>query len=283
MIKIFLNGILAENPILILMIGLCPVLACSSSAADALGMGLAATFVLVCSNVMVSAVRKIVPSAIRIPIFIVIIATFVTLVDYLMKAYAPSLSSSLGVFVPLIVVNCIILGRAEAFAYRNKIIPSFFDGLGMGAGFTVAIVALGIFREFLGNGTIFGLKTFVASSPAVIFILPPGAYIGIGIFIAFWRYIKKSADPAAAKPASPCASCAMAKICIPDEVSAYQKEISDRKNDDEGVSGSPSKKEEGLNGKISSATEESHSDTLFPTEDLKRLKKDTTPPGGKKI
>jgi len=272
MLKIFLNGIIKENPIMILMIGLCPVLACSSSATDALGMGLAATFVLVCSNIMVSSVRKIVPSAIRIPIFIVIIATFVTVVDYLMKAYTPSLSQSLGVFVPLIVVNCIILGRAEAFAYKNGILPSFFDGLGMGMGFTVGIVVLGVFRELLGNGTIFGLKTFISGSPAVIFILPPGAYIGIGILIAVWRFLKKS--PLVDNQAvSPCSACAMAKICHPssDEIVAYQnKQI---KNS------APSSKE--FSDSISCQTT-INNNTLFPDEDLNRLKKNSSSTDGNK-
>ncbi|MDI6757578.1 MAG: electron transport complex subunit E [Endomicrobiia bacterium] len=210
MLKLITDGIIRENPIMILMIGLCPVLACSATATDALGMGLAATFVLVCSNVMISAVRKLVPTEIRIPVFIVIIATFVTIVDYLMQAYSPSLSRSLGVFVPLIVVNCVILGRAEAFAYRNPVIPSFFDGVGMGLGFTAGILALGIFREALGNGTVFGFGHFF-SRPAAIFMLPPGAYIGIGILISLWQYVKKTTAP---PKLSPCRTCSLAKTCL---------------------------------------------------------------------
>lgn len=210
MLKLITDGIIRENPIMILMIGLCPVLACSATATDALGMGLAATFVLVCSNVMISAVRKLVPPEIRIPVFIVIIATFVTIVDYLMQAYSPSLSRSLGVFVPLIVVNCVILGRAEAFAYRNPVIPSFFDGIGMGLGFTAGILALGIFREALGNGTVFGFGHFF-SRPAAIFMLPPGAYIGIGILISLWQYVKKTSAP---PKLSPCQSCSLARTCL---------------------------------------------------------------------
>lgn len=209
MLKLITDGIIRENPIMILMIGLCPVLACSATAVDALGMGLAATFVLVCSNVMVSALRKLIPAQIRIPVFIVIIATFVTMADYLMQAYSPGLSRSLGVFVPLIVVNCVILGRAEAFAYRNGVVPSFFDGVGMGMGFTAGILALGIFREALGNGTVFGYGHFF-SRPAAIFMLPPGAYIGIGILISVWQYVKKSVAPS---KISPCANCALASTC----------------------------------------------------------------------
>jgi len=210
LIKILLNGIFTENPILMLMIGLCPTLACSGDAGSALGMGLAATFVLVCSNLLVSMIRRIVPSEIRIPVFIVIIATFVTITDYTMQAYFPQLATSLGVFLPLIVVNCIILARAEAFAYRNNLIRSFFDGLGMGLGFTLAIVLLGIMRETIGAGTIFGypLNHF---EPAAIMILPPGAFIGIGILISIWQIITKKK-----KEVSPCHNCALAKICYPE-------------------------------------------------------------------
>jgi len=183
--KTFDNGILRENPILRLMIGLCPTLAVSTSLINSVGMGLATTFVLVCSNFVVSLLRKFTPNGIRIPIFIVIVSTFVTLIDYLMLAYMPELHKSLGVFVPLIVVNCIILGRAESFAYKNDVVLSAIDGLGMGFGFTIAISAIGIIREVLGNGTILGYSLFGASfSPAIIMILPPGAFITIGFLMA---------------------------------------------------------------------------------------------------
>ncbi len=208
--KTLLNGIIEENPIMILMIGLCPVLACSSSATDALGMGVAATFVLLCSNIMISMVRKLIPDEIRIPIFIVVIATFVTIVDYVLQGYFPSLSTSLGVFVPLIVVNCVILGRAEAFAYKNSVFLSALDGISMGIGFTLGIVVLGIFREFLGSGTLFNIQTFM-KNPATLFILPPGAFIGIGILVSLWQYLKKST---ASAKASPCQSCGMAAVCF---------------------------------------------------------------------
>lgn len=188
----FANGIVKENPVLRLMIGLCPVLAVSTSAFDALGMGLAATFVLICSNFTVSLVKRLVPSGVRIPIFIVIISTFVTTADYVMMAYFPELHMSLGVFVPLIVVNCIILGRAEAFAYRNKLLSSVLDGLGMGIGFVVAIVLLGSVREILGNGTIFGIELMGESfKPVILMILPPGAFLVIGFLMGGLNFLTR--------------------------------------------------------------------------------------------
>ncbi|MFH1379604.1 MAG: electron transport complex subunit E [bacterium] len=181
----FSKGILRENPVLRLMIGLCPVLAVSTSAFDALGMGIATSFVLISSNLTVSVFRKFIPNQIRIPIFIVLISTFVTMVDYLMKAYTPELSKSLGVFIPLIVVNCIILGRAEAFAYKNSVLSSLVDAIGMGLGFICAIVALGSIREVLGNGTIFGVLLFGRNyQPFLLMILPPGAFLVIGFLMA---------------------------------------------------------------------------------------------------
>jgi len=188
-IQVFINGLIKENPVLIMMIGLCPFLACSTSANDAVGMGLAATFVLTCSNIIVSLIRKIVPKEVRIPVFIVIIATFTTIVDYLIKAYFPALSESLGVFIPLIVVNCIILARAEAFASKNNVLLSLIDGLGMGAGFFVAIVILSIIRQFLGSATVFNSKELF-SNPAVIMILPPGGFLAAGVVITIVKYIE---------------------------------------------------------------------------------------------
>lgn len=180
----FSNGILRENPILRLMIGLCPTLAVSTSLSNSIGMGLAATFVLICSNLTVSIIRPFVPSGVRIPVFIVVISTFVTMVDYLMLAYLPALHASLGVFVPLIVVNCIILGRAEAFAYKNDPLPAVLDGLGMGAGFLLAISVMGSIREMLGNGTLLGFAVFGPSfNPMILMILPPGAFLVIGFLM----------------------------------------------------------------------------------------------------
>lgn len=179
------KGILRENPVLRLMIGLCPVLAVSTSAYDALGMGIATSFVLICSNITVSLIRRLIPNEIRIPIFVVTISSFVTIADYIMKAYAPVLSESLGVFVPLIVVNCIILGRSEAFAYKNSVFHSFLDAVGMSLGFILAIVTLGSIREILGNGSIFGI--FIMGSnfqPFLMMIFPPGAFLIIGFLMA---------------------------------------------------------------------------------------------------
>ncbi|MFH1283298.1 MAG: electron transport complex subunit RsxE [bacterium] len=187
-----LNGILRENPVLRLMIGLCPLLAVSTTALNALGMGLAATFVLVSSNITVSSLRRVIPSGIRIPIFIIIISTFVTTVDYAMMAYFPELHKALGVFVPLIVVNCIILGRAEAFAYRNGVILSILDALGMGIGFIAAILLLGAIREILGNGTVFGITLFTENfKPMLIMILPPGAFLVLGFLMSGLNFITR--------------------------------------------------------------------------------------------
>lgn len=178
------KGIIAENPVLRLMIGLCPVLAVSNNAMNALGMSVAVAFVLVCSNLVVSLLRKVTPDEIRIPIFIIIISTFVTISDYIMKAYFPALSASLGVFVPLIVVNCIILGRAEAFAYKNPVLSSVVDGVGMSVGFALALISIGVIRELLGAGSVFGFQLFNQAAAATIMILPPGAFITIGILMA---------------------------------------------------------------------------------------------------
>ncbi|MCX7957394.1 MAG: electron transport complex subunit E [Endomicrobia bacterium] len=186
---IFKKGILTENPVLIMMIGLCPFLACSTTTKDAFGMGLAATFVLTCSNVLISFMRNFIPHNIRIPVFIVVIATFTTIIDYLIKAYFPALSESLGVFIPLIVVNCIILARAEAFAYKNGIFYSFIDGISMGLGFLVAIIILGVIREILGAGTFLGSKE-ILSNPLVIMILPPGGFLVAGCVITIVRYLE---------------------------------------------------------------------------------------------
>lgn len=179
------NGILRENPILRLMIGLCPTLAVSTSLSNSIGMGLAVTFVLICSNFTISLIRPFVPAGVRIPIFIVVISTFVTTVDYVMMAYFPALHASLGVFVPLIVVNCIILGRAEAFAYKNDLLPAVLDGFGMGMGFLLSISVMGSIREILGNGTLLGMSVFGPSfNPITLMILPPGAFMVIGFLMS---------------------------------------------------------------------------------------------------
>jgi electron transport complex protein RnfE len=186
------KGILEENPILIIVLGLCPALAVSGSATDAFGMSMAFLVVMICSNVAISLLRKIVPSQIRIPVFITVISTFVTVVDYALKAYLPLLSRSLGVFVPLIVVNCIVMGRAEAFASRNGVAASLMDGIGMGLGFTAVLTLLGAIRELLGNGTIFGFTILPAGyQPFLLFILPPGAFLVLGFLMAAQKRLSR--------------------------------------------------------------------------------------------
>lgn len=191
LLKEFTKGIFRENPIFVIALGLCPTLAVSTSLENALGMGIAATFVLVFSNAIISAIRNVVPSRIRIPCFIVVIASFVTVVELLMAAYTPLLAERLGIFVPLIVVNCIIMGRAEAFACRNKISSSIMDGLGMGIGFTLALSVIAIIREFLGSGKIAGQIIFKGFAPVGILVLAAGALLTLGILIAFINLISK--------------------------------------------------------------------------------------------
>ena len=186
----FRKGIIRDNPIFFLVLGLCPALAVSNSLGNAVGMGCAATFVLVFSNSIISIIRKLIPDKIRIPCFIVVIATFVTVVELIMKAYFPALNRSLGIFIPLIVVNCIILGRAEAFASRNSLLLSVADGIGMGAGFTLALMTIAGIRELLGNNTLFGLKVFGGFEPASTFVLAPGALLVLGLLIGAIRWIK---------------------------------------------------------------------------------------------
>ncbi len=183
--KVLRAGLIDENPTFIQLLGMCPTLAVTTSLINAIGMGLSATFVLICSNFVISLVRKIIPSKIRIASYVVVIAAFVSVIEMLLKAYIPSLSKSLGLFIPLIVVNCIILARAESFASKNKPIPSAFDGLGMGLGFTVGLSVLGAIREIIGSGSILGFKILEGTfQPAIMFILPPGAFIVLGIVLA---------------------------------------------------------------------------------------------------
>jgi electron transport complex protein RnfE len=190
----FTKGFFKENPILVLLLGTCPTLAVTSSAINGLGMGLATTFVLFMSNMFISMVKGFIPDKVRIPAFIVVIASFVTIVDLLMQAYTPSLSSQLGIFIPLIVVNCIVLGRAEAFAAKNGIVASFVDGAGMGLGFTMALVVMGGIREMLGAGSIFGYKFIAETADGIlIFILAPGAFITLGFLIALLKKLNKTA------------------------------------------------------------------------------------------
>ncbi|MGM0607623.1 MAG: electron transport complex subunit RsxE [Candidatus Muiribacteriota bacterium] len=184
------NGILDENPVFVLMLGLCPVLGVTNSLENGVGMGLATMFVLTGSNLVVSLMKAVVPNKIRIPIFIVIIASFVTIVDMLMNAYFHALYLKLGLFIPLIVVNCLILGRAEAFASKNTLFDSFIDALSMGLGFTLALAILGAVREVLGNGTLLDISIFGSNfEPALIMILPPGAFLSLGFIVALKNYL----------------------------------------------------------------------------------------------
>ncbi|MBQ4420163.1 MAG: electron transport complex subunit E [Bacteroidales bacterium] len=182
--KIVLNGIIKENPVFCLLLGMCSTLATTTSAINGLGMGVCTMFVLMCSNVVISLIKNVVPDKVRIPAFIVVIATFVTILQLLLQAYVPALNKSLGIFIPLIVVNCIILGRAESFASKNNAFDSLLDGIGIGLGFTLALTILGIVREVLGTGAIFGFKFIGESDGILLFILPPGAFIALGYLIA---------------------------------------------------------------------------------------------------
>jgi electron transport complex protein RnfE len=190
-LKNFTKGFFKENPILVLVLGTCPTLATTSSALNGMGMGLATTFVLIGSNVVISSLSNFIPDKVRIPAFIVVIASFVTVIDLLMQAYVPALYESLGIFIPLIVVNCIVLGRAEAFASKNSVLSSMIDGTGMGLGFTMALGILGAFREIVGSGAIFGYK-FISGDGILVFVLAPGAFIALGYLIALINRLKKS-------------------------------------------------------------------------------------------
>jgi len=202
--NIFKAGLVTDNPLLILMIGLCSALAVTSSVSNGIGMGLAMTFVLLFSEIFVSIFRKVIPSSVRMPIFLIIIGGFTTIVDLVLKAYFPELSKSMGVFIPLIVVNCIIMGRVEAFSYKQKLVDSIFDALGMGLGYTWVLVGMSAFREVLGNGTFLGAQVMPQSyQPILFFILPPGGFLIFGLFISFNIWMKgrmaRKAEAAAAK------------------------------------------------------------------------------------
>ena len=190
--KVLLNGMIKENPTFVLLLGMCPTLGTTSSAINGMGMGLATMFVLICSNVVISSIKNLVPDMVRIPIFVVVIAAFVTVLQMVMQAYVPALYATLGLFIPLIVVNCILLGRAEAFACKNGPVPSFFDGLGIGLGFTIALTLLGGVREFLGTGKLFGMTIMPEQYGMLVFVLAPGAFIALGYLIAIVNRLKKA-------------------------------------------------------------------------------------------
>ncbi len=191
-IKILTNGIIKENPTFVLLLGMCPTLATTTSSINGMSMGLATMFVLICSNIVISLIKNLTPDKVRIPVFVVVIASFVTILQMCLKAYLPEINKSLGLFIPLIVVNCIILGRAEAFACKNGPLASLFDGVGIGLGFTLGLTLLGTVRELLGAGSVFGLTLLPETCNILLFILPPGAFISLGYLIAIINKLKKA-------------------------------------------------------------------------------------------
>ena len=212
-LKVFSNGLLKENPSLRLVLGTCPTLAVTTLAVNGLGMGLAATFVLVCSNIAISALRKIIPDKVRLPAYITVIATFVTVLQMLVKAFVPALDSALGIFLPLIVVNCIILGRAEMFASKNSIGLSALDGLGIGLGFTGTLLVMGSVREVLGAGTLFGIQVMPAAvDPMTVFITPPGGFFVFGCLMALVIWIEIKTNNRKVRSIG-CEGCPSASVC----------------------------------------------------------------------
>ena len=214
-----MNGIIKENPTFVLLLGMCPTLGTTSSAINGMGMGLATMFVLICSNVVISSIKNLIPDMVRIPSFIVVIASFVTLLQMVMQAYVPDLYATLGLFIPLIVVNCIVLGRAEAFAAKNNPLASMFDGIGMGLGFTVGLTLIGMFRELIGAGTLFGIQVMPSAyEPVNIFIMAPGAFLVLAMLVAVQNRIKRQKSEKTGKPAVPaeetgCMACANKAYC----------------------------------------------------------------------
>lgn len=221
-LNVFTNGLLRENPTLRLVLGTCPTLAVTTAAINGIGMGVAATLVLVCSNAAIALLRNVIPDKVRIPAFITIIAGFVSVVQMLVKAFAPSIDASLGIYLPLIVVNCIILARAEMFASKNAVLPSILDGLGMGIGFTAVLTLMGAIREFFGAGSVFGLPvTSQFISPMIIFLLPPGGFFVFGMLVAASNAIaKKQGKPIVEKMG--CENCPSRSVC---DKAACEKEV----------------------------------------------------------
>lgn len=212
-LQIVTKGIIKENPVLVLLLGLCPTLATTTSAINGLGMGISTMVVLICSNIVISLLKNVIPSKVRIPCYIVVIAGFVTIVQLLLKAYIPSLDAALGLFIPLIVVNCIILGRAEMFASKNGVFDSALDGIGIGLGFTLALGTMGLIREFFGAGTAFDIPIYAgtAITPAGIFMLAPGGFFVFAILVAAVNYFSKG--KAIKKKEIGCSGCMMAETC----------------------------------------------------------------------
>lgn len=190
-LKVLINGVIKENPTFVLLLGMCPTLATTSSAINGMSMGLATMFVLICSNMVISMLKNVIPDMVRIPAYIVVIATFVTIIEMAMNAYVPALADSLGIFIPLIVVNCIVLGRAESFASKNGVFASIFDGAGMGLGFTLSLSVLGGIRELLGTGKIFSINIYPEQYGSLLFVLAPGAFIVLGYLIAIFNKLQQ--------------------------------------------------------------------------------------------
>lgn len=216
------NGIIKENPTFVLMLGMCPTLAVTTGAMNGLGMGLSTTVVLILSNLLISAFRKVIPNGVRMPAYIVIVASLVTMVEFIMKAYTPDLANQLGVYIPLIVVNCIILGRAESYASKNTLLPSIFDGIGMGLGFTIGLTCIGIVRELLGAGQIFGHQVLSLQwfTPITIFVMAPGAFLVLAVLVAVMNIIRDKMERKGKPLAKPsgcltgdCASCVQSGVC----------------------------------------------------------------------
>ena len=227
------NGVIKENPTFVLMLGMCPTLAVTSSAVNGLGMGLSTLVVLVFSNLLISLFRKVIPNGVRMPAYIVIVASLVTVVQFLMQAYLPSLSAALGVYIPLIVVNCIILGRAESYASKNPVIPSMFDGIGMGLGFTFGLTCIGLIRELLGAGQIFGFQILSLKwfTPITIFVMAPGAFLVLSCLVAIMNIVRAKMEAKGKPLAEPagcisgdCAGCSMSATCSEKEKKAADAE-----------------------------------------------------------
>lgn len=231
------NGVFKENPTFVLMLGMCPTLAVTTSAMNAVGMGLSTAVVLVASNLIIASLRKFIPSTVRMPYFIVVVASMVTIVQLLLQAYLPDVNDALGIYIPLIVVNCIIFGRVEAFAAKNKVGLSFFDGIGMGLGFTIALVLIGSFRELLGAGTVFNFRVMPESfEPIALFIKPPGAFLVLAVLTALQNKFKlPSATNGSAKKSAlacggDCASCSGETYAVNHEVNTASDMTKDTKN-----------------------------------------------------
>lgn len=210
-LKTLTNGILRENPVLVLLLGLCPTLATTTSATNGFGMGVSTTAVLICSNIVIALLKDVIPQKVRVPAYIIVIAGFVTIVQLLLKAYLPALDAALGLYIPLIVVNCIIFGRAEMYASKNSVVDSALDGIGMGVGFTLALTAIGLIREILGGGTFFGFNFLGETPPVMIFMLAPGGFFVLAMIIATINWLTKG--QAIRKKEIGCDGCSMIEIC----------------------------------------------------------------------